>query len=222
MELWEKVQNMLKDQKKAYPKYAKRQQPINYLLKGLVRCDNCGGTLALASAISGKSKVRTMQCCNYSRGSCTISHSITIPRIETAFINGLKQAVNNKQFTIIPKVTKETAQKLIDYDKLIAIEERRLARAKEAFLAEIDTLDQYGENKKEITEKIKNLKAKKVEQTSRTFNPTTFAQKVSSIVQFIEREDVTAQAKNEALHTIIDKIVYEKAINNLAIYFHDL
>ena len=222
MELWEKVQNMLKDQKKAYPKHAKRQQPIQYLLKGLVRCDNCGGSLAMSSVVSGKNKTRTMQCCNYSSGQCTISHSITIPRIETAFINGLKQAVNNKQFTIIPKVTKETAQKLIDYDKLIAIEERRLARAKEAFLAEIDTLEQYGENKKEITEKIKNLKAKKVEQTSRTFNPTTFAQKVSSIVQFIEREDVTEEAKNEVLHTIIDKIVYEKAKNNLAIYFHDL
>ena len=29
-------------------------------------------------------------------------------------------------------------------------------------------------------------------------------------------------AKNEALHTIIEKVVYEKAKGNLAIYFHDI
>ena len=163
-----------------------------------------------------------MQCCNYAKGPCTVSHSITIPKIETAFIGGLKQALKDERFTIIPKISKADAQKQIDYDKLIALEERRLARAKEAFLAEIDTLEQYGENKKEITEKIENLKAKQSEQAYRDFNPTEFAQKVSNVVKFIEREDVTAQAKNEALHTIIEKVVYEKAKNNLAIYFHDI
>lgn len=222
MDLWNKVQHLLKEQKKAYPKYAKRQQPINYLLKGLVRCDNCGGTLAMSSVISGKNKTRTMQCCNYSRATCNVSHSITIPKIETAFIQGLKQALKDKQFTIIPKVTKVDAQKQIDYDKLIALEERRLARAKEAFLAEIDTLEQYGQNKKEITEKIESLKAKQSEQITQDFNPTAFAQKVSSVVKFIERTDVTEQAKNEVLHTIIEKVIYEKAKNNLAIYFHDI
>ena len=38
----------------------------------------------------------------------------------------------------------------------------------------------------------------------------------------IFRDDITVEAKNDALHNIIEKIVFEKAKGNLAIYFHDL
>jgi DNA invertase Pin-like site-specific DNA recombinase len=222
MELWNKVQKMLEEQKKAYPKYAKRDQPIQYMLKGLLRCSACGGTMAMASATSGKSKVRTMQCCNYSRGSCRTSHSVTMPRVETAFIEGLKQAVGEKQFTISPHKPKKSDPTAIDFDKLIAVEERRLARAKEAYLAEIDTIEQYAQNKKDITARIDDLKARRDKDIEKEFDLDAFTNKVAGVVEFIEREDVTASAKNEALHQIIEKIVYEKAKGNLAIYFHDI
>lgn len=222
MELWEKVQEMLHNQKKAYPKYAKRQQNIPYMLKGLVRCSSCEGTLAMSSAVSGKSKTRTLQCCNYAKGSCHTSHSITIPKIEAAFIKGLKQAVEDKQFTIAPALKKKTEAPTVDYDKLIAIEERKLTRAKEAYLAEIDTIEQYKQSKKEITDKIDDLKARRDKETAKEIDIDAFAKKVAGIVEFIERDDVTDEAKNEALHTIIEKVVYEKAKGNLAIYFHDI
>lgn len=222
MELWEKVQKMLDAQKKAYPKYARREQTVQYLLKGLVRCSSCGGTIALASAVSGKSKVRTLQCCNYSRGSCHISHSITLPRIEAAFMEGIREAIETKQFTMLPRIPKKQDQNLIDYDKLIAVEERRLERAKEAYLAEIDTIEQYAQNKKEISARIDDLIARRDKEIVKEIDINAFAKKVASVVNFIERDDVTDQAKNEALHTIIEKIVFEKAKGNLAIYFHDL
>ena len=222
IELWNKVQKMLDDQKKAYPKYAKRQQPVQYMLKGLVRCSACGGPIAMASAVSGKSKVRTMQCCNYSRGSCHTSHSITMPKIEGAFIEGLKRAVEEKQFSIIPSTPKKSNPNAIDFDKLIAVEERRLARAKEAYLAEIDTIEQYAQNKKDITARIEELKARRDKDIQKEIDIDVFADKVAEVVKFIEKEDVTDTVKNEVLHTIIEKIVYEKAKGNLAIYFHDI
>lgn len=222
VELWEKVQKMLDAQKKAYPKYAKRQQPINYMLKGLVRCSSCGGPIAMSSAVSGKAKVRTMQCCNYSKGRCHTSHSITIPKIENAFMEGIRKALDSKQFTISPKLSERSASKIADYDKLIAVEERKLARAKEAYLAEIDSIEQYAKNKKEITEKIETLKKNQSQETVRQIDVNAFSDKVANIVTFIERDDVTDTAKNDALHTIIEKVVFEKAKGNLAIYFHDI
>jgi len=222
MELWEKVQKMLDEQKKAYPKHAKRQQPIDYMLKGLVRCSVCGGTLACNGTRSGKAKARCMQCCNYSRGSCHTSHSITIPKIEAAFKEGLRQAVGAKQFTIAPRIQKKSDPNLIDYDKLIAVEDRRLERAKAAYLAEIDTIEQYAQNKKEITERINELVARRDKDIIKEIDIDEFSKKVAEIAEFIEREDVSESAKNAALHTIIEKIVYEKAKGNLAIYFHDI
>lgn len=222
MELWDKVQGMLQAQKKAYPKYAKRQQPIDYMLKGLVRCDDCGGTLAMSSSFSGKSKTRTMQCCNYSRGKCHTSHSITIPRIEAAFFEGLEMAVASKQFTITPTPKKTKEMPSVDYDKLIAVEERKLNRAKEAFLAEIDTIEQYKENKTEITQRIEALKAKRDQEVYQKIDVNAFSKKVREILDFCKNDSVTASAKNEALRTIIEKVVYEKANNHLALYFHQI
>jgi hypothetical protein len=222
MELWEKVQKMLDAQKKAYPKYAKRQQPIEYMLKGLLRCSSCGGTLAMSSARSGKVKARTVQCCNYSRGSCRVSHSVTLPKVEGAFIEGLKLALEEKQFNIVPKQPKKADPNLVDFDKLIAVEERRLERAKEAYLAEIDTIEQYAKNKKDITDRINDLQSRRDKDIVKEINIDDFAKKVSEIVEFIQRDDVSPSVKNESLHTIIEKIVYEKAKGNLAIYFHDI
>lgn len=221
MEVWEKVQKKLEAQKKAYPKYAKKQQPVAYMLKGLVRCSSCGSTLA-ATGTSGKEKKRYLQCCNYNRGSCRTSHAIMIPKIEAAFTEALNQIVETKQFNIIPQKPKKSEQTGIDYDKLIAAEERRLERAKAAYLAEIDTIEQYAQNKKEISERIADLKTQRDKDTIKEIDMDAFANKVAGIAEFIEREDVTASAKNEALHTIIEKIVFEKAKGNLAIYFHEI
>lgn len=221
LELWDKVQKMLEEQKIAYPKHARRAQPIDYMLKGLVRCSSCGGTLACNGTTSGKAKAKCIQCCNYSRGSCHTSHSITIPRIEAAFIEGLEKAVETKQFTMVPREPKKSDPTVIDYEKLIAVEKRRLERAKEAYLAEIDTIEQYAKNKSEITERIADLEARRDKDLVKEIDIDVFAKKVESVVEIIKREDVDPVAKNEALHTIIEKVVYEKAKGNLAIYFHD-
>ena len=222
MELWDKVQAMLLEQKRAYPKHAKRQQPIQYMLKGLIRCDSCGSTLAMSSSTSGKNKIRTLQCCNYAKGSCHISHSLTMNKAERAVLEGLEQAIIKKEFTISPTPKKKTETPAIDYDKLIAVEEKKLERAKAAYLAEIDTIEQYKENKTEITKRIEDLKARRDKDTIKEIDVDVFAKKVAGIVEFCKDENVTATAKNEALHTIIEKIVYEKAKGNLAIYFHDI
>jgi hypothetical protein len=120
------------------------------------------------------------------------------------------------------KPPKQSDPSTIDYDKLITVEERRLARAKEAYLAEIDTIEQYGQNKKEITERIEDLKVRRDKHLTKEIDFEAFAKKVEGVAAFIEREDVTNAAKNEALRTIIEKIVFEKAKGNLAIYFHDI
>lgn len=223
MELWDKVQKIYAEQKSRYPKYARREQPIEYMLKGLVRCSACGGTLIMLSATTGKKNPnRSLQCHNYSRGQCKVSHSVIIPKLEEALLQGLEQAVGNKQFTIIPQKPKKSSPSEVDYDKLISVEKKRLARAKEAYLAEIDTLEDYKRHKEAAEERIKELEQKRDKGNVSKIDVDTFAEKVMGVLEFIKREDVTPKAKNEALHTIIETMIYEKAKGNLAIYFHDI
>ena len=222
MELWEKVQKVYAEQKKTYPKYARKEQPIQYMVKGLVRCSSCGGTLIISSVVSGKSKIRTLQCHNYSRGQCTVSHSVLLPKIEEALLLGLEKAVEEKQFAILPQRPKKSAPTEIDYDKLIALEQKRLARAREAYLAEIDTLEIYKRHKTEAEARIKELEEKRDKGNVEKIDIDAFTDKVLSVLEYIKRDDISPTAKNESLHTIIETMIYEKAKGNLAIYFHDI
>ena len=222
MELWDKVQKMLDAQKKAYPKYARREQPIEYMLKGLVRCSACGATLIMSSAKSGKAGLSTMQCHNYARGQCTTSHSVVMHKLEEALMAGLEYAVIQKKFDILPPKPSKASPTDVDYAKLIAVEERRLARAREAYLAEIDTLEQYKRNKEEVEARIKELEAKRDKGNVGKIDVDAFSKKVADIANLIQRDDVSAKEKNEALHTIIETMIYDKAKGNVAIYFHDL
>lgn len=220
-ELWETVQQRLKALKKSYPKHARREQPIDYMLKGLVRCSSCGGTLACNGVVSGKSRALCMQCCNYSRGSCHTSHSVTLPKIEAAVLHNLEEAVGKKNFTIEPESLQELKKHATDYGKLIAAEERRLARAKEAYLAEIDSLEQYAHNKEVITKRIAELKAMQSSDTQTvTVDLDALADKVTKVIEFVKKENVAPEAKNQALRTIVAKIIYDKPHEHLEIYFH--
>ena len=191
------------------------------MLKGLVRCSACGATLACNGPTSGKDGPRSLQCCNYSRGSCHTSHSITIPKIEQAVKKALDTAITTKRFEVAIPEKKASDTTTVDYDKLIALEERRLERAKAAYLAEVDSIEQYAQNKKEISARIEGLKAQRNKVNTRSFDINAFAKKAAMIAKFIDRTDVSESAKNEQLRTIIDKIIFEKAKGNVAVYFHD-
>lgn len=217
--MWDAVQERLAAQKRLYSAHARREQPIEYMLKGLVRCSSCGSTLAL-SALSKTAKYRSMQCCNYARGSCHVSHSIIQPKIEAAVIDGLRQAVGTQTFAIAPRQSPKRERTGVDYAKLIALEERRLERAKDAYLAGVDTIDQYAEEKKEITSRISELEAARDrENATESFDVAAYAAKVAKVVQVLDDPQIAPAAKNEALREIVEKIVYDKPNERVTIFF---
>lgn len=218
-EMWNEVQTRVDAEKAMYSKYARKSQPVQYMLKGLVRCSSCGGTLAMSSTKSGKARVSTLQCCNYNTGRCHASHSVLMPRLETAVMNGLHQALETQTFKMSPE-RKTVAKEVPDYDKLIALEEKRMERARQAYLAEIDSIEQYAVNKKDIETRIAELKAMRdAESSSDITDSSAFAEKVAGVVRYLQDENATAEAKNEALRTIIDKIVYNKAEESVSLFF---
>ena len=65
------VQQMLAARRRRLPPYT-RQTPADFMLRGLVRCGNCGATLT--QSVKGK----YLQCCRYARGQCSVSHSVSL------------------------------------------------------------------------------------------------------------------------------------------------
>lgn len=216
LDTWNKVQEMLSEKKTKYKRYQRSEQPVQFMLKGLVRCSSCGATLVMQST-----KCPSMQCHNYARGSCRLSHSLSIAKANKAVISALETAVNTLQFNLEPAESKIDSP-AIDYDKLIKAEELKLKKIKEAYMSGIDTIEEYQQCKADILDTIKQLKNEKKEQApkDKDVDCKIFAKKVVNVLDFIKSPDVSEQAKNEALRSIISKIIYVKPENRLDIIFY--
>lgn len=214
-ETWEKTQQYLAEQEKKYNRYARREQPVEWMLKGLVRCSACGATLTMLHT-----KCKSMQCYNYSKGKCSVSHSLSVAKANKAIINAIDESLLNLNFDIVPVPKDRTTY--TDYDKLIEQEKRKLERCKESYVNGIDTLDEYKENKAKIQKSIDSFKAEKDKQasTETPFAPEEYAKKVSSVAKIIKNEKADEREKHEALRSVLAYVIYNKPTGKLDLFFY--
>lgn len=215
LDTWNKVQELLVENKSNRVPYQRKCQPVQFMLKGLVRCSNCGATLVMQST-----KCPSMQCHNYARGSCGISHSLSIRKANKAVIDALEDAVKTLDFEIMPATT-ESKEITVDFDKIIKSEEMKLKKIKEAYINGVDTLEEYQQNKSDILSTIEQLKKEQLKTTDNNeVDKKSFSKKIVNVVEFIKDNNNSEQAKNEVLRTIISKIIFEKENQQLHIIFH--
>lgn len=217
-ELWDAVQEKLEQSKAGRVKYARREQPVDWMLKGLVRCSSCGSTLVYTSTACP-----TMQCHKYAHGQCLTSHALSIAKANRQVIAALEYCVAELVFPLAPHtVRKENAGP--DYERLITIERVKLRRIQEAYEAEVYTLEEYAKRKKEISAEISRLEGERAEAEARAeaaqLDPVAFGKKVADVLALIKDPSASEASKNEALRSIISYIVYEKPAHRLAIYFY--
>lgn len=197
-------------------KYVRRDAPRIFPLKGLLRCGSCGATLTLLHTASP-----SLQCHRYAKGQCEVSHCITVKKAEDLTIRTLEQLVGSRAFTFSPPQPKKVKVSR-DWDKLIASEEAKLARARTAYLDGVFGVQEYAEAKQAVEGVISRLRAGKAADAATSADSVdldAFAQKTAAVLEIIKSPDVSAQAKNEALRSVIDKIVYDKASGSFDFYF---
>ena len=214
VEDFQKVQDRLA--KRSDVRYAREGHPV-MMLKGLLRCDNCGGTLVDVTG-RGKNKKPRLQCCRYSQGKCKVSHYISEEDANAAVIDGLEQVIASNTFVFAPKQAQEpTLQR--DWDKLIAQEETRLKRAKSALLDGAFSNAEYKEVKASVEETIARLQAEKAKDAAPVVDAESFSPQVKEVIAVLRAPDVSGEAKNMALRSIVDKIVFNKHAGTFDIFF---
>lgn len=212
MDTWNAVQEKLKKQKQMFGRYQRNGQTFEWMLKGLLRCGNCGATLV-------KSRDVYVQCHKYVKGrDCKVSHSISIKKADEIVIQALQDCVRNCSFNIEPAERVDTS--VINYAELIRKEEVKLARAKDAYLAGIDTVDEYKANKAEITKAIKSLEKQRDEATKETIDLTAYSKKVEDVLKIVTNPEESTEAKNYALRSILTKVLFNKSSNTFSLFFY--
>ena len=214
-ETWELAQNRLK-KRDAEMKYVRREHPEGFMLKGLVRCSSCGSTL-----VPNYGKTLSLQCHNYNKGRCHVSHGISIAKANAAVIDGLEECIGTASYTFAPKPVKNRPTITCDWDKLIQSEESKLSRAKLAYLDGVFDTKEYKVIKEEVEENISRLREGQAQEAQSNADPAPeqMEKKTIEVMKIIKSPDVSERAKNEALRSIIEKIVFNRAENTFDIYF---
>lgn len=213
-EAYEKVTEMRNREKNEHKKYVHSSATVNdFALRGLVRCSDCGGTLCMSS--TGKS----LQCYKYAHGKCSVSHNISLNKINEAVLNRLKEDIGNKELNIAPiELEINTA---IDYSKKIKREEMKLTRIKEAYQSGVDTLEEYKHNKEIILQTIANLENERDAELKRRPKGTVsdLQSKIKNAVDLLSSPDASEAEKNKALKGFIDKIIFDRKHTEITVFY---
>lgn len=218
-EQFERVQARMKEIKQKFAKYQRPEQPATWLFKGLIKCGTCGATLVRSSA-----KEPSIQCHNYGRGQCRVSHHISVSKATDCLLRALEQAIADLNFNVISTAeTKNEEKKLAMLRRALGLERDKLQKIRAAYEAGVDTIDEYAAGKKRVTANIqeleRELKRKSKEQKT-SFDKADFGRKVANVLKVVTDDSVEIDTKNSALRTIIDHIDFCKPENKFSIFFY--
>lgn len=216
-EVFEAVQQKRREVKKRYQKYARAGQPVQFMLKGIVRCDTCGATLVMAS-VAGK----YLQCHNYNRGQCSVSHFASAEKLNRIVIEQIQRDLDDSEFgtRIQNQYAPKQKQAESPFPAMIEKEEKKLLRVREAFEAGIDTLEEYRQNKQRITEQIAQLRAQLAAAEPKPIDTDAFIGQVQSCLKTLLDPTASEIIKNMVLRSIVEQIIYQKPSGLIEIVYN--
>ncbi len=214
---FDKVQEKYNTNKKRIKHKGRPLEYHKHWLTGILRCPVCDTVYVYAKSYSNKSD--RFRCGGYVSGRCDISKSYRIPDLEILVINELYSIINSKENFYNLKFTKITTYTNSDLiTKEINQLNKTLKRAKDAYLSEIDTLEEYKETKERLQKKITELENKLTEKEQ---IPThkELAKNIGNVLEIIE-SDKNMLTKIKAMKSIIDKITLNGSTGEMLIYFY--
>lgn len=196
----------------------------NHWLSGLLKCGYCGATLTF----NGRNcRSPGFQCYRYAKGLHNGSCSITEKKILAAIYEYFEKILDGMDFEYSYR-NPETSEVDIMRNSLseelekISARERRIALA---FENGIDSLEEYAENKKRLKTAREELQKQLLELNSssdKNKKPSReyALSKVRTVYEIIKDPDVDYEKKGMVMRSLVDRIVYDKANNNLEFYIY--
>lgn len=210
MDVWNQVQAKLEASPKT--KYMRQGNPKEpFMLQGLVRCSACGATLCRAVGTS-------LQCYAYAHGKCKTSHSITVRRINEMIINALEDAAVTGEFKISESPVKP--QQSDDVTAMIAREEKKLARIKDAYENEVYTLDEFKASRSQILERIEQLRQRLPKPESQKSKKKTIQSKLCAILPALRSPATDESTKNALLKSVVERVVFYRVTGGIDVFFY--
>lgn len=179
-------------------------------LSGLIKCSICGATLSY----TGAGACPYFQCWKYAKGFHKTSVSISVKKMEQLVLDYLQQILNGSEFRYVqksaPPAQDDELEQLKQELARLAVREQRI---KLAYENEIDTLEEYKENKirlqsqkESLLENIQELENQKPAAPSKE----NALSQVQTVYDVLCDPAVDNSTKGNIIRTIVDQIVFDK------------
>lgn len=215
-EMWDKVQELTAERARTNIKYRHELATTHdVLLRGLLRCSSCGGALVYQAAQKG------YQCNRYAHGLCDKSHYVSAARINDIVLQYIQESIRLGRITNLNKRKSRPKRNNDVTLQQIKRHEKMLKKAKEAYLAGVDTLEEYRQNKQKITEALEALRRlSPPPETDETADRQEFLAKRRQDIKVLVDPNASEGTKNQVLKSFVEKIVYDKVTESIEIYFY--
>ena len=223
-ETFDKAQERFKSTYK--PRGARPSSTYKHWLSGILKCPHCGRTMIAQTVKRANGEPYSyFTCYGYSKGKCNGKGRISSLSLEPAVIQALKESIETQDivFNVIKNHTTEEIDKVSILENQLVQLTQKEKRIKDAYRDGIDTLEEYKENKRIIQKEREVLEKALAMQTS--VKPAAdgrekMLNKIFNGYEIICSSKFTDQQKNEALKSIVEKIIYDKEKDNLQIYYY--
>lgn len=215
MELWDAAQERYA-KITARTGHGKRPDMYKHWLSGLLKCPNCGGTLAYQNGLDTKTGKHYpyFVCYKSVKGMCATRNSISAGKAAQYVLDGLLDIVENKDIKIITPIIPFN-QNEATVAKQISSVKAKLGRVKESYINGIDTLEEYKANKEKLEAEIAHLKELVVPE-AKTKTVTV------DVIRTVHDTITNAQSDSEkatAINSIVDHIIYDKEADTMEFFF---
>ena len=156
-------------------------------------------------------------CYGYTKGKCLTSASVSSKTLEPEVLEALREASSDTSLSFSVK-RRLPANNNADEIALLQKQYERIAvkmeRIKEAYRNEVDTLDEYRENKALLEKEKQALLTRISELTAaeekQDHTSERMLERIQSVYDILVSEQFTNQQKSEAIRSVIEKIVWHR------------
>ena len=218
---WNKAQEKLVEHNDLWFKYKKPQGKNEHWLRGIVKCGDCGCSLVKNKSY-GRSKAH-FQCTGYGKSKCNRSHFIREEILVQKILEQIKLDYSEKLDINISYKTITDNNYDIEYiqEELKKID-NKMIRIKNAYINEIDTLEEYKENKNKLENSRlklnKQLEELNSEEKIKDKIKYTYA-KCEEAYKILSDTTTSNEIKYDIAHKLFDKIIYDKDNEELLVYY---
>lgn len=225
-ETWERAQQRIQQSKILHQAYAHPVSHGKHWLSGMVKCSLCGKSLSFKAGTKANSGINGFQCLGYRRGIHLGSQYISEKKLTAAVLESLRGVLAGTEeadFELIHTTLTDIEVERTIYQNELNGLDTKLKRCKEAYLNEVDTLEEYKKNRELLNQRKAELEKLIANLSASSADPADYKEQfltqVKSVIEVIE-SDAPYELKGEALRTIVQKIVFYKTDNTLEFHYH--